>query len=763
MTFFRNNQRGLLTGFALCVLAIGTFWPVFQHDFINFDDPDYVTNNQVVQKGLTWEGFRWAFTSAHASNWHPVTWLSHMLDVQLFGMQPGWHHMTSLLFHVANALLLFAVLLRMTGALWQSWFVATLFAIHPLRVESVAWVAERKDVLSTFFWMLTLWAYGRYVGSQSGNLRHFNDTKGPMNSDIKCRRNFCWMPIKRDSFFYYGLALVFFAFGLMSKPMLVTLPFVLLLMDWWPLGRINVKSRLVDANPGAATTIFPFSNFWRLLVEKGPFLVLSAASSMMTFWAQKTGGAVATLTLFPIEERLANALVAYVRYLGKAVWPSGLVILYPHPGRWPEELVLGAGLLLAGLTAAAIGLGQQRPYLAVGWFWYLGTLVPVIGLVQVGMQSIADRYTYVPLIGIFIIVAWGLTELLGNMRYRRHVLAAASTLVMLLCIVATRNQLAFWKDGETILGRTVRLTSENFIAHNYLANALALKQKFDKAIFHYQEALRINPNYADAYNNLGYTLALQGKTAQAIENYQKALQIKPDHLRAHNNLGLLLADLGRFDEAAVHFSALARFNPRDVDALYNLGNAYAAQGKHAEAAAHLAEVVRLNPNDADAREKLGLALAKQGKAAEAATQFSEVVRLCPSAGAHYNLALALVIQGNHEKAVEHYREAIKLNPDFATALNDLAWILATHPNAQLRNGPEAVRLAERACELTHCKEPAFLGTLDAAYAEAGRFADAVATAKQARALAMASGQNELAIQAEKRLKLYEAGQPFRQD
>jgi len=548
------------------------------------------------------------------------------------------------------------------------------------------------------------------------------------------------------------LALVFFAFGLMSKPMLVTVPFALLLLDYWPLKRFRLSTL------SSQTSIL-----WRLFVEKLPFFALSAASSAATFWAQKSGGAVAPLELFSIGDRVANALVSYARYLGKAIWPVDLVITCPHPGQWAIAVIASVALLMTGFTAAVIALGRRHPYLAVGWFWYLGTLVPVIGLVQVGIQAIADRYTYVPLIGIFIAVSWGISELLSNWRHRQIALAGAASLILLLCAVTTHAQLTHWRNGEAILGRAVKLTSGNFIAEKYLADAIALQGRFDEAISHYQQALRINPSYADAHNNLGFTLAQQGKGEEAMEHYRQALRINPDHKRAHNNLGLALAETGKFEEAASHFAAVVRLEPQDADALYNLANALAGQEKFAEAEPYFQAVVRLKPDDAEAREKLGRALARQGKAAEAAAQFAEVLRLRPDGTAHYNLALALVMQGKSESAITHYREAIWLKPEWPVAMNDLAWILATHPKAGVRNGVEAIRLAERACELAQRKEAAFLGTLDAAYAEAGRFADAIATAKQARNLALANGQKVLAELAERRLKLYEARQPYRQN
>ena len=441
---------------AICIfLAVSTFAVYSQvqdHEFINYDDDKYVTNNEYVKAGFTRDSVGWALTTSYNSNWHPMTWLSHMLDAQLFGPNSKGHHLTNLLFHIANVLLLFLVLLRMTGALWQSGFVAALFALHPLNVESVAWVAERKNVLSTFFWLLTMWAYIRYA--QKTNLKR------------------------------YSLVILFFAMGLMSKPMLVTLPFVLLLLDYWPLRRLQSDRRTAIS---------------RLVYEKIPLLVLVAGSVVTTLTVQKMGGALGSLNAFPIQERVINALVSYWLYLQKMIWPGGLAIFYAHP---ENTLSVWKGLataaLLALVTTAAIRLARRAPYFAVGWFWYLGTLIPVIQLVQTGSIAMADRYAYVPLIGIFIIIAWGLPELLAKWRLRSRILTIAAGIWISTLMLMTWNQVSHWKNSITIFSHAIEVTDIEYpdflLAHNNLANALLAEGRTGKAISHYKMAINLMPD-----------------------------------------------------------------------------------------------------------------------------------------------------------------------------------------------------------------------------------------------------------------------------
>src|ERR1039458_9752842 len=671
---------------ALATLAV--FLPVAGQGFVNYDDSDYVTENAHVQSGLKWENVIWAFTTGHASNWHPLTWLSHMLDCQLFGLKAGPQHLVSVGFHIANTLLLFLLLRRMTSALWRSGLVAALFALHPLHVESVAWASERKDVLSAFFFLLTIWAYVRYVEVQSpkSNVQ----SQGTRNTLHAPR---CTLHAAR----FYLLSLSFFALGLMSKPMLVTMPFVLLLIDYWPLRRSGATRR--ESQPLAGLL---------LLLEKVPFFVLSVASSVITFLVQRKGGAVSTALTF--GERIANALVSYVRYIGKTFWPKNLSILYPHPGHWPAwQVMVSAGLLLV-VSAAVVLMAQRRPYLVVGWLWFCGTLIPVIGLIQVGIQSMADRYTYVPLIGLFIMLAWGIDELMPARPWRCSALAIGAALLLTACGFLTERQIRFWRDSEALFGHAVKVTRDNYLAYNnlgyYLNNqgrtaeamenyrqalkinsayddalnnlgyALAGQKKYAEAIPLYEAALRVRPRHAEVHNNLGNALSETGKIDEAIQHYLIALQEKPDHADAHNNLGIALAMKGRLDEAITHFHEAIRCKPNYASAHSNLGNALAVQHKLDEAIKEYQESLRLKPDDAQAHNNLGNALAEQGKVEAANEHYGQALRLnADNPEAHFNLALALWRQGKRDEATAHLREALRLKPDYAEAQAQLKSML----------------------------------------------------------------------------------------
>lgn len=540
----RSRPLKLIICLFLVVLTLAGYWQVTSHDFVTFDDNIYVTENYNAQAGLTREGLIWAFTTFCGANWHPLTWVSHMLDCQLFWLRPGMHHLTSLLFHVANGLLLFLLFLRMTGSLWRSAFVAALFAIHPLHVESVAWVAERKDVLSTLFWMLTMWAYVRYA-ERPGAMR-------------------------------YLLVVLFFALGLMAKPMVVTLPFVLLLMDYWPLGRLQIRRWKDKADPGPPKSTVP-----RILLEKVPLLALSGILSVTTFIAQ--GEAVAPLEGLPLGVRIANALVSCVTYIGRMFWPHDLAVLYPHPGTvalWQASL---SGLLLLSLSLLFIRAMQRHPYFIIGWLWYLGTLVPVIGLVQVGRQAMADRYTYIPLIGLFIILAWGAAELTQKLRHRRIVLAALAGFALTLCMISTWFQVRHWKDSFSLFSHAVDVTVDNYVAHHSLGIAWEEKKRYDRAIHHYSEALRIKPDFAKAHNTLGGVLLLQGDLESAIRHYSKALQIEPDNAKTHYNLGVVSERQGDLKSAIRHYSDALRISPDFAEAAYSLKVLLMRRGKPGKA------------------------------------------------------------------------------------------------------------------------------------------------------------------------------------
>ena len=599
----RQLNRHLLELLILLFLIAATFavfWQVQNQEFVNYDDNVYITENPHVQSGLTRKSLAWAFTSTYASNWHPLTWLSHLLDCELYGLNPKWHHLTNLLFHVANTLLLFLVLKRMTGAHWRSAYVAAMFALHPLHVESVAWVAERKDVLSIFFWMLTMWAYSRYA--------------------------------ERPSLNRYLLVFLSFALGLMAKSMLVTLPFVLLLMDYWPLRRLRFGQEAGDNRLKAQGSFIPLhkrSVPLRLVLEKVPFIALAGVSSAVTLFAQQYGGAVTSLESLSLKVRIANALVSYVNYIWKMIWPEGLAVFYPHPGMLPMWQVAGAGLLLVCVSFLAIRTARSRPYMIVGWLWYLGTLVPVIGLIQVGVQAMADRYTYVTLIGLFIIIAWGVPDILARWRYGKIAIAISAGLTLSIFTILTSLQLQHWRNNMTLFKHALSVTTGNYLAHTNVGAVLVGQGRLDDGIAHYAKALHIKPNYALAHYNLAAALDRQGKLDEAIAHYTKAARIKPDYVKARCNLGVALARQGKLDEAIAHLAEALRIEPNLAEAHYNLGRALAMQGKPDEAIVHYTEVVKIKPNLAQAHYTLGVALVRQGRLDEGIRHLETAIKLKP--------------------------------------------------------------------------------------------------------------------------------------
>jgi tetratricopeptide (TPR) repeat protein len=509
---------------ALGLMILFVYHATMTHDFINYDDPYLIIDNPSVRSGLSLRNIQWAFSTFHASNWMPLTWLSHMLDVQLFGLNPGRHHMTSLILHMANTLLLYLVLKAMTGALWRSFMVASLFALHPLHVEVVAWAAARRDVLSTFFWFLTMGAY--YLYARKPNWKRY-------------------LPVAFS-----------FALGLMVKPMLVTLPFVLLLLDYWPLERLA----LTAGEPGKRC---PRVSRRNIVMEKIPLLAMTFMSSWITYAAQAKGGAVQSMESYPLLVRCVNAAAAYVQYIVKTIRPTGLAVLYPHPGA--ELLVwkgLGFGILLITISAMIIRQSKKFPYLPVGWLWYLGTLVPVIGIVQVGIQSLADRYTYIALTGIFIMVSWGFHDIFLRHKYRLIVSAAASGAVLISLAGLARTQVGYWENSVTLFEHAVEVTSNNFVAHNNLGNALSKSNRDQEAVEHYIESLRIKSDYDKAYNNLGIAFDKLGRTSQAIEAYNRAILINPDYAEARFNLGLAYIGSGDLKSAASQYIVLKQQNSK---------------------------------------------------------------------------------------------------------------------------------------------------------------------------------------------------------
>jgi tetratricopeptide (TPR) repeat protein len=766
-----------LAGFCLVLAAItfAIFGQTVGFGFLNFDDNLYVYENPLVEGGLSLKGFGWVFTHPDCALYHPLTMLSLMADYQLHGLHAGGYHFTNVLLHTASVILLFLILRQMTGALWRNAFVAAAFAIHPLRVESVAWVTERKDVLGGFFFMLTLAAYIYYVR-------------------------------KPNSLGRYLMVAVAFVLALLSKPTVVTLPFVLLLLDYWPLQRVASTKRLI--------------------LEKIPLLALAAGACAMTVLA--AGKWITPNAYVSVASRIGNALVSYVIYLRQMVWPEGLAVPYPYPqnGLPPWEVVL-AGALLAGLSAIAWGWRRTRPWLLIGWLWYLGMLTPMLGVVQVGAFAHADRNTYLPQIGIYVALTW----LVAEWRMSRTAIGSLMASVLVVLMVCAWQQTAYWKDSETLWRHSLACTADNELAHANLgsalfqkgqldealtqfqcalqvnsnsmepqfslATALLQKGKVDDAIYHFLCALHVNPNYAEAHDGLGTALLRKGKVEEATSHIQKALQINPDYAPAHYNLGDILLKKGKTDEAAAQFQRALQINPGYLPAHYNLGNILFARGSVDEAIAHYQQALQINPNYTEANVNLGNALLQKGAVDEAILHYQHALKTDPNcAPAHANLGGVLLQKGKLDEAIVHLQKALQIKPGLAEAhaslgdalrqkgregeaisqfqqalqlapddpevQNSLAWLLATAPEASLRNGDKAVHLAQRANQLAGGRNPVVLRTLAAAYAETGRFSDAQRSVQKAIELVQAAGRQDLAGQLNIELKRYEAGLPFHQ-
>jgi len=673
-----TKYRSFWICLSLTLATAAVFWQVGTYDFVDCDDQVYIYENPNIQAGITLKAIKWAFTTGYVNFWHPLTWLSHMLDWQLFGSNPAGHHLVNLIFHIANTLLVFLVLKRMTGALWPSAFVAALFALHPLHVESVAWVAERKDVLSIFFWLLTMWAYIRYV--------------------------------KQSSVANYLLTLLVFALGLMAKPMLVTLPFVLLLLDYWPLARIpqGQEKKHTDTR---------FHRLYPLILEKIPFIVLSAVFSVIAFLAQRSGGAVSPLTAISIKLRICNALISYVEYIEKMIWPARLAMFYPHPGSNISILyaVISAILLLA-VTVFVLRLAEEHRYLITGWFWYLGTLVPVIGLIQVGSHAMADRYSYITLTGLFIIIAWGLPELLGKWPYRKIMLWASSLIVLFALAICTHLQLRYWRDTITLCQHALEVTENNHLAHFSMTRTLLEQGRIKEAIWHSSEAVRIKPDYVDAINGLGAALNRAGKIDEAISYYKRALEINPNFTKAHLNLAAAFMTKGRFAEAVTHYRIaeatidipgmhsdfgcalvrLGRFKeavteyrkalsamPNDPNVLNDLGYALANTGEFDEAISLYNKALQITPDSINIHLNLGFALTSSGKFAEAIKEYEKILLIQPqNAVTHNDLAVMLLRQGKFDQAIEHFNQAIQIDPNYTDARDNLNRALAEKQKLQ---------------------------------------------------------------------------------
>ena len=680
------NRRNMLLCAALAACCAAAYAPALAHDFVNYDDGLYVTANARVQAGLSWPGVVWAFTTERAMYMHPLTWMSHMLDCDLYGLRPWGHHLTSVLFHAANAALLFLVLAGMTKKTWPALLAAALWAAHPLRVESVAWVAERKDVLSMFFWLLGMGAYAWHR--------------------------------ERPGFGRYMTVVALFILGFLSKPMMVTFPFVLLLLDWWPLRRIDGTGPA----PAARTMARP-------VLEKVPLFVLTAAMCAVTMAMQSRGNNLDFMNSIPLADRCANAVVVYALYLAKTVWPSGLAVYYPHPIHRPLWQVAAAAALLLVITAVTLAQSRRRPWLAVGWFWYLGTLVPVIELVQAGTFSHADRYTYIPLVGICVMAAWTWDDLLAAHAPRRRAAAAAALLCVAGYTAATVHQIGFWKDSKNLFGHALAVTEDNPLARNNLGAALLDEGDNAAAREQFGRALELDPAYTRSELNIALLLEGEGERADAMRQcravieekpdnftarmqlgrglmnegdpgaaeaeFNEALRIDPESMRAHAELGELWNRRGDANKALDVFQQGLQINPRSREINGALAAMLFGRGKLAEAAVYYQEVLDVDPYDAQTLYNLGAVLAALQRPAEAEERYRQALRIKPrTAEAHNNLAGLLAQRGSLDEARRHYEEAIRLRPDFADALNNLAGVLAAQGNLN-----EARARMEKALEI----------------------------------------------------------------
>jgi len=706
----RTSRRQIIyICLGLFLLTVAAYWRVGTFSFIYYDDNDYVTENPWVRAGLRWDIFRWAFTTNYANNWHPLTWISHMADYQFFGLNAGAHHLVNLGFHVLNTLLLFLVMTRATKEIWKCAIVAALFALHPLHIQSVAWVSERKDVLSTFFWFLTMGAYFLYAEKNRPG--------------------------------YYLMAVLFMACGVMSKPMVVTLPAVLLLLDFWPLKRDWSK---------------------RILIEKIPFFALSIVSSVTTYIAQREN-AVMRLDEIPFYPRLLNTVVAYAIYIYKMFWPVDLGVFYPHPYYWPLWLLLVSFLMLAGISWLVLATCRQHPYMLTGWLWYVGTLVPVIGLLQVGSQAYADRYSYVPLTGLFIMLVWGMPDLFKKAGLSPDLPPVMGILSVGLCICVTGFQLPYWKNSIALFERTLEITKENYIVEVNLGASYAALNNLDEAMAHYERALKMKPAEQNPLADLDYGLALvrKGDTEAAIPRFELALKINSHLLKARLNLADALIRIGKPDKALKHYQIAALLNPDNPNVQYHYATALMSAGKMDAAEYHFRECLNQDDTFVEAYDNLGILFVDENRVQEALDALAYALQLEPGHfNTQYNYAATLARCGRTREAIVHYREALRIRPQSIESLYNLASILATDHDDSLRNGAEAVSLVERAMNLTIRQNAISLNTAAAAYAEVGRFDKAVEMASNALRLAQEEGQNDLASSIKTRLALYQQNKPF---
>lgn len=724
-----RHSRGAIA--IICVFLVAMTWFVFgqtvRYDFVNYDDDNYVYANPLISSGLTVSGGIYAFSDKHAGNWHPLTTLSHMLDCQLWGSHAGGHHFTNIVLHTIAVVLLFLILLQMTGALWRSAFVAAVFAIHPLRVESVAWISERKDVLSAVFFMLTLGSYVRYVRYSS---------------------------VGR----YFAVASSF-ALGLMCKPTLVTVPLLLLLLDYWPLRRFQgseVRGQPAHVRIGVGG----WSVVRGLLVEKIPLFALSIAGAGATLWAHEKS--IIHIERLPFMWRVGNGLVTCLSYIKQMVWPARLAVFYPHPGDTLPVWKIGLAIVLLGLiSAGAVALRRRRPYFVTGWFWYLLMLLPVIGLIQVGSQGHADRYTYLPQIGLYMVLAWAITDALASRLQRRIVGVTASVAIVVLAWCA-HIQASYWRNGESLWSHAIAVTSENFVAQDGLGQFQLDHGRLDEAIDQFQIALSIDPKYPKARTNMGIALTKKGRVDEAIAHFQTVLEDYPNDAKAHYNMGTALLQKGDSQSAIAAYEKALSVQSLYPSAHHSLGMALDDSGRVDEAIAHYQEAVHEDPHFAEAYYLLGNDLFRRSRIDDAIAAYERALQSRPAyPEVENNIGLALLKEGRPGEAITHWENAVANKSDFVPAMNNLAWVLAAFPEASIRNGDKALRLADRANQLSGSKDPAVLRTLAAAYAENGRFTEATTTAESGLQLANTLANSALAKIFEGDLARYRANAPVR--
>ncbi|MFC1851516.1 tetratricopeptide repeat protein [candidate division CSSED10-310 bacterium] len=664
MMFTRNSYRDVGTSIVLAVTTFVVYIQVWHHPFINFDDPRYVSQNPHIQSGLSLDGFRWAFSSTYASNWHPLTWLSHMLDIQLYGLNAGGHHMTNVLLHIGSTILLFWMFHRFTGHYFQSSIMAALFALHPLHVESVAWISERKDVLSTFLLMLVLWHYSKYV--------------------------------EKPSLANYLTSLILYFLGLMSKPMLVTVPFLMLLLDYWPFKRIQAGR---TANADRSVWI---RSILHLIWEKIPFLVLAGVISVITFLVQQTT-AVQSLRMLPLSTRLANALVSYLGYIAKMFFPHNLAIVYPYAAAFNGWVVGAAGVILIIIFIIGFMTHRHYPYVIVGWLWYVVSLIPVIGLIQVGSQAMADRYTYIPLIGLFIMITWGACDSARKWSFNQYMVPVVFLMILFILTAITWKQIGLWQDNFSLFEHAIAVTKDNYLAQENLGNAYYEQKRYGEAINHYSEAVKIAPGYAKARNNLGGALLKQGSITAAIEQFHHSLDLVPQ-AGTLCNLGKAFARKGDMKKAVSHFLQATHLDPGNTDAYVNLGLAYSGFGDYEQARLYFQEALRLQPKNVPALINLGLVLSKQGHFEESQLHLTTALEIdSQNSDIYTQLGDISGKQGKYSEALAYYSKAVLLNPhDFENLANmGTCYFTLKDLDQAVRYYHEALKINPRSSEVNY--------------------------------------------------------------